>query len=73
MGWDRIIDKDVKKGKSTFDDRSFGIVRKFEPVKALDAGQKMTPISFDVRKAMLEAERRKAEAFNVLRLRERFS
>jgi hypothetical protein len=73
MGWDRIIDKDVKKGKSTFDDRAFGIVRKLEPVEALDAGEKITPISFDVRKAILEAERRKAEALNTLRLRERFS
>ena len=73
MGLDRITNKDVKKRKSTFDDRSFGIVRKLEPVKALDAGQNITPISFDVRKVILEAERRKAEALNVLRLRGRFS
>lgn len=32
--------------------------------------QKIMPISFDVKKAMLEAERRKAEALNMLRLKE---
>jgi len=32
--------------------------------------QEIKPVSFDVRKAMLEAERRKAEALNMLRLRE---
>ena len=73
MGWDRITNKDVKKRESTFDDRSFGIVRKFEPAKALDTGQKITPMSCDVKKAMLEAERKKAEALSVLRLQGRFS
>ena len=68
-----MIDQDVKKGKSSFDDRSFGIIRKSEPVKALDTGQKITSISFEVKKAMLEAEGRKAEALNVLRLQGSFS
>ena len=33
-------------------------------------GQEIKPVFFDVKKAMLEAERRKAEALNMLRLRE---
>jgi len=33
-------------------------------------GQEVKPMFFDVKKAMLEAERRKAEALNMLRLRE---
>lgn len=34
------------------------------------ADQEVTPISLDVKKAMLESERRKAEALSMLRLRE---
>lgn len=36
----------------------------------IGADQEIMPISFDVKKAMLEAERRKAEALNMMRLKE---
>ncbi|MDH5451481.1 MAG: hypothetical protein OEX77_11430 [Candidatus Bathyarchaeota archaeon] len=36
----------------------------------IEADQEFAPLSFEVKKAMLNAESRKAEALNMLRLRE---
>ncbi|MDH5449431.1 MAG: hypothetical protein OEX77_00840 [Candidatus Bathyarchaeota archaeon] len=74
MKWNKNeIGKPIEKEDFALDSRLLSMMRKFRPVRLLDTVQELLRISSDVKSAMLEAERRKAETLNVVRLKETFT